>query len=151
MRAARISGAEAKPLGAPDNWTEETHGHCQALFIRREEISGVHFMRSAWDAEANEAHLMLAGAKLVLGVAGHAHPVVHMTVGDLPSDFEPVMTARRFSDLHGKAMVRVEILYPHAGGRRGFCEIEVEHSLAEAVAVGIVRVETLAREKGWID
>lgn len=151
MRPAKISGADPKPLGAPADWSEEKHGHCGALFIRRENISGVGFMRSAWEAEADEAHQLLAGAKMILGVAGQGHPVVHLAVGDLPADFEPVLTARRFADLTGRPCVRVEMLYPHAGGRRGFCEVPVEGTLGAAIAQGLERIETLAKERGWVE
>lgn len=151
MRAARISGADPKPIAAPADWSEETHGHCGALFIRREQIAGIAYMRSAWEVEANEAHLLLAGARLTLGVQGVCHPVVQLGVGDLPADFEPVLTARRFNDLTGKPAVRVEMLFPHAGGRRGFCEVHVEGTLGDAVASGVTRIEALARREGWTE
>jgi hypothetical protein len=151
MRPARIIGADPKPLGAPPDWSEETHGHCGALFIRREKINGVPYMRSAWDVEAIEAAQLLAGANVTLGIQGCAHPVVHLDIGDLPADFEPVMTARRFSDLTGRSMVRVEMLFPHAGGRRSYSEVPVDGALAEAVAIGIVRIEELARSRGWVE
>lgn len=151
MRPARISGADPRPLGAPTDWREDENGHCGALFIRREVIDGVHYMRSAWEAEAPEAMAMLAGSRMTLGIAGHCHPVVHLQVGELPADFLPVMTARRFSDLTGRPAVRVEMLFPHGGGRRAFCEVHVDGTLADAVATGIVRIEALARNEGWIE
>ena len=150
MRPARISGADPTPLGAPADWNEEQHGHCGALFVRREQIAGVAYMRSAWEVEASEAALMLAGAKLTLGVAGHCHPVVQLGVADLPADFEPVVHARRFTHADGRPCVRVEMLFPHAGGRRGFIEVHVDGTLADAVSHGISRVEQLARREGWL-
>jgi hypothetical protein len=151
MRTVRISGSDPKPLGAPADWSEETHGHCGALFVRRENIAGVAYMRSAWEVEAHEAMNLFAGARLTLGVAGHSHPVVHLQVGDLPHDFEPVVTARRFNGKEGQPMVRVEMLFPHAEGRRGFIELLVDGSLPCAVAAGIERIEALARREGWIE
>ena len=151
MRAVRIQGADPIPLGAPADWSEETHGHCGALFVRRDRINGIGYMRSAWEAEATEAHLLLAGAPLHLGVAGNCHPVVQLGVGDLPVDFDPVMTARRFSDLTGRPMVHVEMVYPHGGGRRGFCDVPVDGTLADAVSTGVTRIEALAKERGWVE
>jgi hypothetical protein len=152
MRPARISGADPRPLGAPADWSEETHGHCGALFVRREVIAGIAYMRSAWEAEAPEAQALLAGARLTLGIAGHCHPVVQLGIGDLPADFEPVMTARRFADLKtGRPKVRVEMLFPHAGGRRGFVEVPVDGELAAAVAAGVALIEQLAQHEGWVE
>jgi hypothetical protein len=151
VRPARISGADPKPLGAPEDWSEEKHGHCGALFIRRDREAGVAYMRSAWEVEATEAAFLFAGARLTLGVAGHCHPVVHLGVGDLPADFEPTVMARRFSDMKGKPSVRVEMLFPHGGGRRGFCEVHVDGKLADAVSQGVTRIEALARREGWIE
>lgn len=149
MRATRIEGADPRPLGAPADWNEETHGHCGALFIRREVHSGVPYMRSAWEVESNEAALLFAGARLTLGIQGQMHPVVQLGVSDLPPDFEPVMTARRFTATDGRPCVRVEMLFPHGGGRRGFCEEHVDGTLADAVSSAIIRIEALARREGW--
>jgi hypothetical protein len=151
MRAVRISGADPKPLGAPDDWSEETHGHCGGLFVRRENIAGLAYMRSAWEVEAPEAALLFAGARMTLGISGWQHPVVQLGIGDLPPDFEPTVMARRFTDLSGRPAVRVEMLFPHAGGRRGFCEVHVDGTLADAVAEGIDRIEAMARREGWIE
>jgi hypothetical protein len=150
MRAVRISGADPRPLNAPADWREETEGHCGALFIRRERISGVAYMRSAWEVEAPEALALLAGARLTLGVAGDCHPVVQLGVGDAPPDFQPVITARRFVDLKGRPAVRVEMLFPFGGGRSGFCEILIDGSMASAVAKGIILIEELAHREGWV-
>lgn len=151
MRPARIIGADPQPIGAPADWREEEHGHCGALFVRRDVENGVPFMRSAWEVEAAEAAMLFAGARLTLGVAGVQHPVVQLQVADLPPDFEPILTARRFTDLKGNPAVRVEMLFPCAGGRRVFCEVAVTDRLAFAVADGIERIEQLARHEGWAE
>lgn len=150
MRPTRISGADPSPLGAPLDW-EETNGHCGALFIRREVNSGVHYMRSAWEVESTEAMMLFAGAKLTLGIAGQQHPVVQLGVGDLPPDFEPTVQARRFTDVLGRPCVRVEMLFPHAGGRRCFCNVHVDGTLADAISSGVVNCEGLARREGWTE
>lgn len=151
MRPIRIDGAEAKPLGAPPDWKEDESGHCGALFIRREEIAGVAYMRSAWDVEHGEATLMFAGAKLTLGISGSCHPIVQLGIAELPPDFEPVMTARRFTSPDGIAWVRVEMLFAHAGGRKAFCEHPVEGKLADAVKSAIIKIERLAKREGWTE
>lgn len=151
MRPARISGADPLPLGAPRDWNEEQHGHCAALFIRRECIDGIAYMRSSWEVESGEAALMLAGANMTLGIQGFEHPVVQLGVGQLPPDFDPVLTARRFTHVSGLPFVRVEMLFPHAGGQRGYCEVHVDGTLADAISTGVTRIEALARKEGWIE
>lgn len=150
MRPVRISGADPRPIGAPADWSEDQNGHCGALFVRREEIAGVAYMRSAWEPEGVEAILMAAGANLQIGVSGWVHPVLQVGTGPLPDDFEPTVVARKFTTLQGVQAVRVDMLYPHAGGRRGYCEIEIESTLAAAVAEGVKRIEKMAKNEGWV-
>lgn len=149
MQPTRIKDAEPRPLGAPSDWNEAENGHCGGLFVRREDVAGVPFMRSAWEASPADAGLLLAGARVHLGVAGLTHPVVQLSVGDLPPDFEPVVTARRFTAPSGTPMVRVEIVYP-PDGRRGYSSVPVLLGLADAVSVGIQHIEQMARKEGWI-
>lgn len=150
MRPTRIAGADPRPLGAPPDWNEEEAGHCAALFIRREQIDGVHYMRSAWEVEHGEAAFLYAGARLTLGVAGQQHPVVQLGITDLPDDFEPVVHARRFTHTDGRACVRVEMLFPHEGGQRAFSSVSIgDSTLAQAVATGINQIEAFARKNGW--
>lgn len=151
MRAVRIAGADPLPLGAPRDWNEAQHGHCGGLFIRRELIDGIPYMRSAWEVEATEAALLFAGARMTLGIQGTEHPVVQMGLTPLPDDFEPTVMARRFTHVSGTPCVRVEMLFAHAGGRRGFCEVKVDGTLADAVSEGVTRIEALARREGWIE
>lgn len=150
MRTVRIDGADEKPLGAPEDWRPD-QGHCGALFIRREVVDGSHFMSSAWVADPNEAARAYAGAPVILGVQGVEHPVVNMHVGALPPDFDPVLHARRFHGPDGRPMVRVEIIFPHQGGRRGYVTEHVDGTLAVAVAAAITKIEQLARREGWIE
>ncbi|MBS67228.1 MAG: hypothetical protein CMK98_02945 [Pseudomonas sp.] len=149
MRAVRIAGADPKPLGAPPDWNERSDGHCSALFVRREQIGGVGYMRSAWEVEASEAAFLLAGAKLTLGIAGEQHPVVQLGVDALPPDFEPIVTARRYTDATGAACVYVEMLFPHEGGQRAYSKVQIAHTFADAVALGVKQIEDYARAHGW--
>lgn len=150
MQPTRISGSDARPLGAPQDWNEAEHGHCGGLFVRRELIDGLPYMRSAWEVTPQEAGLLLAGARLTLGVSGHQHPVVQMGVAELPPDFEPVVYARRFTDPKGTAMVRVEMTFP-PDGRRGYSSVPVLGRLCDAVAAGVEHIENMARKEGWIE
>lgn len=151
MRPTRIDGSGDTPLAAPDDWNEAESGHCGALFVRREQVDGVHYMRSAWDVEHSEAAFLYAGAKLTLGVAGLQHPVVQLGVSALPDDFEPVVHARRYTDTRARPCVRVDMLFPHGGGQRAYSNVLVgEDGLAPAVALGIEQIETFARTHGWI-
>lgn len=149
MRTVRIQGADPRPLAAPDDWSEEKYGHCGALFVRREEIDGMNYMRSAWEVDPAEAALLYAGGSLILGVAGNCHPVVHMEVVAPAPEFDPVVHARRYTAPDGTDCCRVEILFPHEGGRRAFAVVKVTGRLADAVAEGIELIEALARSEGW--
>lgn len=153
MRAVRIPGADPTPLGAPADWNEERDGHCGALFIKREPINGVAFMRSAWEIEPSEAGFLFAGARLILGVQGKTHPVVHMEIGELPADFETTVHARRFTDPTGAECVRVEMLFPFGrAGKRAFANVFLSGgTLAGAVATGVQEIEQFARREGWIE
>lgn len=150
MRARRITGADPIPLGAPADWKEDENGQCTALFVRREKIDGIDFMRSAWDADPGEAMKMFAGAPMIAGISGQNHAVVHYVVGELPETFEPVVMARRFTTPDGHAAVRVEMLFPDEGGRRLFANVLIDGTLADAISIGVTRVENFARNKGWI-
>lgn len=151
MRARRITGAEPKPIGAPADWKEDEHGHCTALFVRREKLDGIDFMRSAWEGDDGDVIRQLAGAGVILGVAANQHPVVHMAVGDLPEQFEPVMIARRFTTPKGEAAVHVEMIFPVEGGQRTYAKEIIATDLASAIARGVSRIEAHARNKGWIE
>jgi hypothetical protein len=151
MRAARISGADPTPLGAPDDWDEAQQGHCGGLFVRREMMNGVPAMRSAWEVESVEAARLFAGAPMTLAVGGICHPVVQLAVGDLPADFEPTVMARRYATGVDKWVVRVDMLFPKGDGRHGFCNVPVETTTGAAVAIAIDRIEAMARREGWIE
>lgn len=150
MQPTRISGADPRPLGAPQDWNEADHGHCGGLFVRRENVEGLAFMRSAWEVTPVEAGLLLAGARLTLGVSGNCHPVVQLGVAEIPPDFEPVVYARRQTSVTGEAQVRVEMAFP-PDGRRGYSTVPVLGRLCDAVAAGVEHIELMARKEGWID
>lgn len=151
MRPTRIPGADPTPLGAPHDWKDDQNGHCGALFVRRDQISGVEFMRSAWEVDPSEAAMLYAGARLTLGVQGRQHPVVHLQVGELPETFDPVVHARRFTRPDGRPYVRVEMLFPYGGGRSAYAEQPVTGSFSYAVSLAIAMIEQLAQTHGWTD
>lgn len=151
MNPVRIDGAIAEPLDAPDDWNRDENGICGRLFIRLDVEQGVPFMRSAWEASPEEALVLLAGAKVILGISGNRHPVVNLGVAQLPVDFAPVSTARQFVALDGTAAIRVDMLFDAQGGKRGFAEVRLEgRTWAEAVQQGIDLIVELARREGWV-
>lgn len=77
MRPARIEN-HTHALAPPSDWDAEANGFCGTLYARSENIQGVNFMRSAWDVETLEALKLAAGSRMILGVAGSQHPVVHL-------------------------------------------------------------------------
>lgn len=151
MRIGKIEGADPTPLGAPRDWNPDTHGHCGALFVRREVLSGVGFMRSAWETDQTEALRQLAGGKLILSIAGSCHPVVHLEVEAPPEDAEPMYGVRRCVSLSGEPGVRVDAVYPAGGGHRCYCEAILNgEEFSAAVAGAIQRCDDTARREGWL-
>ena len=150
MRPTRIAN-HTHAFSPPKDWDAETAGHCGTLFARAEVVDGVAYMRSAWETEHHEAGLFLAGAKMVLGIAGQGHPVVHIALAQLPEDFEPVLTARHIIGPSGQRAVRVEMTFAHDGGRRAFSEILLAGcSFPAAVAKGAELILELADKEGWL-
>lgn len=153
VKAVRIDGARTPPIGAPGNWTEESHGHCQALFVRDEVIEGLRFMRSAWEVGADEAGWLLAGANLQLGVSAPQHPVVNIGLGPTPPGL-PVHTIRQITDLKGRAMVRVTLYAPpnvesRKTGGTVWAEAEITSSgFIDAVREALASIELVAAEQG---
>lgn len=121
------------------------------LAIRHEEVSGLLFMRSAWDFDSLEVLRMLNGGKVLLGISGTKHPVVHLDVGPMPADFEPAYTVRQFTSTGGARMVRVETLRVHDGtARRVYAEEPITCGIAVAVGSAVDKVEDLCRLNGWL-
>jgi hypothetical protein len=149
----RIDGALPRPIGAPPNWDPDTHGHCGGLFVRIEEIEGLRYMRSAWEAEPLEALQLLAGAKWLLGISAPQHPVVQMGIGPVPESFGDVHTVRETIGQGGQAVVRVESLFCCADdqpAQRVFCERPVMGGdVSAATAEAMDENRALARARGW--
>jgi hypothetical protein len=151
MRPVRISGADDQPLGAPADWNEEKHGPIRGLFVRREHVNGINFMRSAWEADDCDVMRLYAGARLTLGVAGVAHPVVNLGTDDLPDDFEPVILARRYTEPNGDPAVRVDMLYPKDGGSRIYACAKIDdRPLGLAVCEAVEQIEIFAKAHGIV-
>lgn len=152
MRPTVIEGHSPKPLAAPDGWDEERDGKCTALFVRPQVMGGVHFLRSAWEADPSEALQLLGGGKLILGIGGHCHPVVNLCVDQVPDTFAPVMTARQFVTMGGKPAIHVEMMFSTPDGPRiGKVDVHLQDvSYAVAVITGIEELEAFARSQGWI-
>ena len=141
----------SRRLSAPSDWKEEENGHCSALFIRDVEIDGLRYMRSAWEFTPLEAHQLLAGSKMVLGISGVTHPVCHLIVDDPPVRFDPVVVARRFTTAHGRPAVRAEQLVPGKPVRRVWCEEPVDEAEGLGIAIGraVDKMEQMIKENGW--
>lgn len=149
MRPIRIPGAGDRPLDAPSDWDETKDGVCGRLFVRREVVGDIQYMRSAWEVEFGEAASLLAGAPMTLGVSGNQHPVVQLGIGELPADFDPVIYSRILNRPNGERYVRVELLFPHKGGMRAFAEVPIVADLAAAIARGVQQAEDIAAKEGW--
>ena len=82
MLIRRIMGA-TRFLGAPPNWNPETDGHCGTLpVLDTQDDKGNRWMISAWEPTPEEIAALAAGAPIYLHIAGVAHPVVGMSVGE---------------------------------------------------------------------
>lgn len=159
MIPARISDPTLT-LTAPDNWDPKVNGHCAGLPIRVEAIDGLRFMRSAWEIEPDEALHLAGGGKIILGISGAKHPVVHMVVEPVREQLTRTTLVREEIDNHGRLTVVVETLFPPkmaaddeppGTAQRARCVCTVEDGGAPiATAKAMVEIEKLAVEQGWI-
>lgn len=150
LQPARIENP-TNTLAAPPDWVEEKNGHCSTLPVRVEQIGGVTYMRSAWDIDGDHLLHLFSGAKLILGIAGTCHPVVHMAVDQLPEDFQTHYTVKPLIGLNGERQVYVEGLYAAKGKpQKVYCREPVDEcGLSIAVGRAMDKVDELARQNGW--
>lgn len=72
-------------LGAPPDWNDNGgDSFCGVLPIKDVETTEGHFMVSAWELTLEDVKALNEGATLKLWIRGHEHPVVALSVGDLP-------------------------------------------------------------------
>jgi hypothetical protein len=155
MRPAVIEGF-THALGVPAQWDQEKNGRCAVLHIRAEVIQGIGFLRSAWETDEADPGLLLAGARMVLGIAGMptsdnqiAHPVVHLDMTDVPEDVPPTLTARQFAQADGTQALHVEMIFGR--NQRGVCTVGMNAStMAEAIALATENIMDLAKAREWI-
>lgn len=81
MLIRRIENA-TRNLGAPPDWDGDL-GKCNVLPIRDVTVEDSPFMVSAWEPTPAELVALAAGASVNLWIAGRAHPVVSLTVGEM--------------------------------------------------------------------
>ncbi len=155
MKPAVIEGS-THALGAPQNWDQEDNGRCAVLHVKAEVIQGIGFLRSAWEPDDTDPGLLLAGARMVLGIAGVpngdnqiAHPVVHLAITDVPEDVPPTLTARQFAQPDGTQALAVEMIF--GPGKRGVATVAMNTSpFHEALAIGAENITDMARVREWI-
>ena len=155
MKPVVIEGS-THALGAPQQWDQEKNGRCSVLHIRAEVIQGIGFLRSAWEVEGREAGALLAGARLVLGIAGMpngdnqiAHPVVHLDMTEVPDDVPPTLTARQFAHPDGSPALHVEMIF--GPGKCGVCTVALNHdTLPQAIALATENIMAMAKLREWI-
>lgn len=82
MLPRRIPNA-TRVLSAPPGWDEEVDGACGTLPICDVADGSVNIMYSYWEPTPDELERLSAGASLVLGVVGRAHPPVSIQVAAL--------------------------------------------------------------------
>jgi hypothetical protein len=82
MIVKRIINA-TRVLGAPTDW-EPGKGLVVGLPICDVETPAGNFMVSAWEPTPEELAALNRGESLKLWIRGFAHPVVSLTVGELP-------------------------------------------------------------------
>lgn len=82
-------------------------GHCATIHVRDERQDGIAYMTSAWATEPLEAGWLLAGANVHLSISAPQHPVVAMTIGEPPEEFEPVYTITHLPHPQGRKAIRV--------------------------------------------
>lgn len=82
MIIKRIAGAN-RVFGAPPDWNGEDTT-CGALPVREVRTTEGTFLVSAWEPTPEELRALAAGETIKLWVRGPGHPVVALTVGDVP-------------------------------------------------------------------
>lgn len=132
-----------QPIGAPKDWTPETHGNCAALFVRLDDDNGLRFMRSAWEPTARDVGMMLAGSPVNLGICAPLHPVVQVDVPEPEGAVDPVMTMRPVVGPRGERAVRLDMFFT---GVHLYVEVDQPEgcSVFEAVKTGVERMQQLA-------
>ena len=84
MIPKRIEGA-TRYLGAPVGWEPELDGECAHLAIRDLALATGNVMVSVWEPTPGELAALIAGAPVILTMAGSEHPPVMIAVGLPPS------------------------------------------------------------------
>lgn len=148
MNPVKIEG-DAIRLGAPRDWSDADHGRCSALWVRIDSVDGLPFMRSAWEPDADDAGLLLAGAKVQLGICGTTHPVVQLGLGPLPEDFIPPLTVEQAITPEGLKTVKV-VMFVRGGQKITAAATLGTDGLGPAVALAIGEIETLAAAEGLL-
>lgn len=147
MNPVRIEGATI-PLGKPEGWDEGEAGHCSTLWVRPDIDGGLPFLRSAWEVTVNEIGLLLAGAKVQLGVCAKQHPVVNLGLGPAPESYLPPVVVQQTAH-HGCPAVMVLMFFPC--GQRVKSEATIgADGLGAAVKLAIDEIENFARERKWL-
>lgn len=82
MQIKMIEGA-TKILGAPKDWEPE-HGACAGLPVKEVVTENGVFLVSAWEPTPEEIRLIISGESIKLWIRGPGHPVVALTVGEVP-------------------------------------------------------------------
>lgn len=82
MLIERVIGA-TRTLGAPQDW-DQSKTVCVGLPIRDVMTEQGPFMISAWSPTPEELELLKEGVTLKLWIAGVSHPVVSLSVQELP-------------------------------------------------------------------
>lgn len=143
MQPAIISGHTHR-FTAPADQPE-----VRTLFVRADRVEGLQMLRSAWEVEQSEVGLLLAGAKVHLGINAQVHPVVRLDVADLPDDIEPVFTARRFACPDRGHVLRVEaIVAAKPLPIRVWSERPIVGGMGPAFLEAVEEIEATCRGKG---
>lgn len=109
MKLGRIHD-HTRVIGKPDDW-DDSLGECPEVFVRDELIDGLHFMQSAWIAEAQEVGWMLAGGTLNLAISAPQFPLARIGANLPPEDTPPVLTVRPM-ERNNVNLCRIEMFLP---------------------------------------
>lgn len=85
MRPITLSD-ETRRFSAPDGWDEKVDGPCDELSIYDMNVDGKNIMLSGWIPDERELKRLQQGAVIFLHIHGTVHPVVGLSIQDLPND-----------------------------------------------------------------
>lgn len=75
---------QTREIGKPSGWDDTLDGRCITISVHDfvDEQSGLPFMMTAWQPDAEELKALNEGKPIFLCISGRTHPVIKLYVND---------------------------------------------------------------------